>query len=185
MKKTYFSLSGRRPEILKKGSKCLVALYIDSSNRLCATMNIFKLLSNKSPFKANDTVNGTICNISKDMGAFVAVDDKYQGIIPKKEMYGTFSEGDKVEVRIKNVRDDGKLELSLRKEAYNEIEGDAKKIIDKIKSNGGILYLNDSSSPESIKSELNISKAAFKRAVGRLLKEGAIRITKKGIEMMW
>jgi uncharacterized protein len=168
-----------------KGGTYLVGLYIDSSNRLCATMNIYNLLSCESPYKENDKVCGTVYSISKELGAFVAVNNKYQGLIPNKELYGNYNEGDKVEARIKKVRQDGKLELSLRKEAYNEIEGDAQKIMAVLKLNGGTLMLNDSSSPDRIKAELSMSKAAFKRAVGRLLKEGAIKITDEGIKMMW
>ncbi len=168
-----------------EGEKYLVGLYIDSSNRLCATMNVYDMLSYQSPYKEKDRVRGTIYDISKELGAFVAVDNKYQGLIPNKELYGSYSKGDNVEVRVKKVRQDGKLELSLRNEFYNEIEGDARKIMDRLKLNNGKLQLNDSSSPEKIKAEFNISKAAFKRAVGRLLKEGAIKITDEGIEMMW
>ncbi len=167
------------------GGRYLVGLYIDSSNRLSATMNIYNLLSSESPYKENDRVHGTVYSISKELGAFVAVDNKYQGLIPNKELYGHFSEGDTVEVRIKKVRQDGKMELSLRKEAYNEIESDAQKIAELLKARGGILLINDNSAPERIKAELNMSKAAFKRAVGRLLKEGAIKITDEGIQSMW
>ena len=168
-----------------KGGTYLVALYVDSSDRLCATMNIYNLLSSESPYKVNDRVQGTVYSISKELGAFVAVDNKYQGLIPKKELYGSFKENDRIEVRIKKVRPDGKLELSVRNEAYNEIEKDAQNILERLKRNGGTLHLNDSSSPEEIKAELNISKAAFKRAVGRLLKEGAIEITGDGLKLMW
>lgn len=168
-----------------KGGTYLVGLYIDSSNRLCATMNVFNLLSSESPCKENDRVRGTIYSISKELGAFVAVENKYQGLIPVKELYGNYSVGDNLEVRVKKVRKDGKLELSSRKEAYNEIEGDAQKIMDRLKSRGGTLPINDSSSPDYIKAELNMSKGAFKRAVGRLLKEGAVKITDQGIESMW
>lgn len=167
------------------GGSYLVALYIDSSNRLCATMNIYNLLSSESPYKEKDRVHGTIYSINKELGAFVAVDNKYQGLIPNKELYGNYKEGDSVDIRIKKVRKDGKLELSLRDEAYNEIESDAQKIMDRLKLRSGTLSLNDKSSPEHIKAEFNISKAAFKRAVGRLLKEGAIKITDDGIERMW
>ena len=106
-------------------------------------------------------------------------------MIPVKELYGNFTKGDNIEVRIKKIRPDGRLELSLRREAYNEIEGDAQKIMDRLKSRGGSLHINDSSSPDHIKAELNMSKAAFKRAVGRLLKEGAVKITDNGIEKPW
>ena len=170
---------------ISKGESYLVGLYVDNSNRLCATMNLYDLLSTQAPYKPNDRVQGTIFTINKEYGAFVAVDNKYLGLIPNKELYGKHAEGDTVDVRIKRVRQDGKLELSLRNEAYNEIEGDALKIMDRLKSNGGTLLLNDSSSPDLIKAEMNMSKGAFKRAVGRLLKEGAIKITDNGIERMW
>ena len=171
-------------KVVKDGSY-LVGLFINSRGRLCATMKIYDLLSAKSPYKENDRVQGTIYNINEDLGAFVAVDNKYHGLILNKELYGNYAIGDNVEVRIKKVRQDGKLELSFRQEAYNEIESDAQKILGRLKMSGGILLLNDSSSPEQIKTELNMSKRAFKRAVGRLLLEGAIKITDKGIEMTW
>jgi uncharacterized protein len=167
---------------VKKADECLVGLYIDQSNRLCATMNIYNLLINEAPYKENDRVEGTIYSINKELGAFVAVNNKYQGLIPNKELYGEYKPGDKVEIRIKRVRENGILELSLRKEAYNEIPEDAKKILDRIGLKGGMLMLNDSSMPEDIKAELNMSKAAFKRAVGRLLREGKIKMSGRGIE---
>ncbi len=168
-----------------EGGNYLVGLYIDKSDRLSATMKVYELLEFQSPYKEKDRVHGTIYEISKELGAFVAVDNKYHGLIPNKELYGNYAVGENVEVRVKKVKQDGKLELSLRNEAYNEIEGDSKKVMDRLESKGGKLLLNDKSSPESIKAEFNISKAAFKRAVGRLLKEGAIKITDEGIEKMW
>lgn len=170
---------------VRKDSSYLVSLYIDSSERLSATMNVYNLLSSDSPYKIKDRVKGTVYTISKGLGAFVAVDNRYQGLIPTKELYRDLTEGDSVEARVKWVRPDGKLELSLRNEAYNEIEEDAKKIMDKLELNKGVLQINDKSAPELIKKEFSISKAAFKRAVGRLLKEGAIKISNKGIERIW
>lgn len=168
-----------------KGGSYLVGLYLNSSERLCATMRIYDLLSAASPYKENDTVQGTVYTINQDLGAFVAIDNKYHGLILNKELYGNYAIGDNVQVRVKKVRPDGKLELSLRQEAYNEIESDAQKILERLKLSGGALQVNDNSSPEYIKAELCMSKRAFKRAAGRLLKEGAIKITDKGIEMMW
>ncbi|MHB1395011.1 MAG: CvfB family protein [Clostridia bacterium] len=167
---------------VEKDREYLVGLYIDKSDRLCATMDIYKLLSTESPYKENERVDGTIYQIHEDMGAFVAVNNKYSGLIPKKEFYGDYKCGDKVEVRIKKVREDGKLELSLRKEAYNQMDDDARIILDRLEANGGKLSLNDNSPPEEINAKLNMSKSAFKRAVGRLLKERKIKITEKGIE---
>jgi predicted RNA-binding protein (virulence factor B family) len=168
-----------------QGGSYLVGLFINSRGRLCATMKIYDLLSVKSPYKENDRVHGTIYNVNRDLGAFVAVDNKYHGLILNNELYGNYAIGDEVDVRIKKVRRDGKLELSFRQEAYQEIESDAQKILERLKMGAGTLLLNDSSPPEQIKAELNMSKRAFKRAVGRLLLEGAIKITDKGIELTW
>lgn len=169
---------------VKKDREYLVSLYIDKSKRLCATMDIYKLLSDVSTYKANERVEGTIYQIKDDLGAFVAVNNKYSGLIPRKEFYGDYKCGDVVEVRIKKVREDGKLELSLRKEAYNQMDDDAKIIYDRMVAKNGRLSLNDDSSPEEINKELRMSKSAFKRAVGKLLKERKIRITDKGIEIV-
>jgi predicted RNA-binding protein (virulence factor B family) len=169
---------------VEQDATVLVGLYLDKSSRLCATMDIYKFLSEESPFKENDRVKGTIYKIKEEFGAFVAVDNKYDGLIPNKEFYGNYKTGDSVEVRIKKVREDGKLELSLRKEAYIEINEDADKIMDRLISKGGALGLNDKSLPEDINAELNMSKAAFKRAIGRLFKERKIIITEKGIEQI-
>lgn len=168
-----------------EGKSYLVGLYVDKANRLCATMKIYDLLSCDSPYKQGDYVEGTIYKINSEIGAFVAVNNKYHGLILNKEFYGNYKEGDTVEVRIKNVRNDGKLELSLRKQTYKQIEGDSKKIMDALESNNGKLMLNDKSDPDDIKEELSMSKGAFKRAVGRLLKEGAIEITDNGIKRRW
>lgn len=170
---------------IKKDGEYLVGLYVDNSQRLCATMKVYNQLSTTSPYKKNDRVQGIVYSVSDEWGCFVAVDNKYHGLIPHKELYGKLEIGDKIEARIINVRQDGKLELSLREPAYKEIEGDARKIFDKLKAGKGFLPLNDSSSPEKIQSELNMSKGAFKRAVGRLLKEGAIKITDEGIASAW
>lgn len=168
-----------------KGGTYLVGLYIDKSERLCATMKISGLLTSDSPYKENDRVKGTIYNIHSELGAFVAVEDKYLGLIPQKELFGSYTVGDKVELRIIKVKNDGKLELAVRNKAYHEIEGDAKKIMEKLMISGGVLDLNDNSSPKEISTRLNMSKSAFKRALGRLLKEGAIKITDNGIKRMW
>ena len=170
---------------LKKDEECLVGLYVDKSGRLCATMKLYNLLISSSPYKNNDRVRGTIYSYNPQFGYFVAVDNKYHGLILNKEIYGSCAIGDRVEARIKKVRADGKLELGIREAAYEEIEGDAQRISEKLKLNNGKLRLNDNSPPETIRAELNMSKKAFKRAVGRLIKEGAVKITDEGIETLW
>jgi predicted RNA-binding protein (virulence factor B family) len=167
------------------GQICLVGLFLNRNQRLCATMKIYDLLQTGSPYKENDMARGTVYRLHRDLGAFVAVENQYHGLIPKQELFTSLAIGDSIQVRIKKVRQDGKLELSLRQEAYSQIEIDARFILETLKAKGGSLAVNDDSSPEQIKALLKMSKAAFKRAVGRLLKEGAIKLTAQGIEMRW
>ena len=72
---------------VRAGEECLVALYIDKSGRLCATMNVYEYLRTDSPYGPDDHVTGTVYQISENFGAFVAVDDLYSGLVPKKEFY--------------------------------------------------------------------------------------------------
>ena len=121
------------------GEKCLVALYIDKSNRLCATMNVYPYLETDSPYHKDDKVKGTVYEISRNFGAFVAVDDRYSGLIAQKELYGTVRIGDTVTARVTGVKEDGKLDLSIREKAYLQIEQDAVKVLEIIDSFDGAL----------------------------------------------
>jgi predicted RNA-binding protein (virulence factor B family) len=158
------------------GDNCLVALYIDKSSRLCATMNVYEYLELQSPYQKDDRVTGTIYETSEEFGLFVAVDNKYSGLIAKKEAYGNMKIGDVIHARVINVKEDGKLDLSVREKAYLQMDDDSKLIMDAIEERGGKLPFTDKADPEIIKHEFNLSKNAFKRAVGRLLKEGKIEI---------
>lgn len=163
------------------GEKCLTALYIDKSNRLCATMNVYPYLETDSPYHKDDKVTGTVYEISRNFGAFVAVDDRYSGLIAQKELYGTVRIGDTVTARVTGVKEDGKLDLSIREKAYLQIEQDAVKVLEIIDSFDGALPFTDKASPEVIKRETQMSKNEFKRAVGHLLKNGKIVITERAI----
>ena len=105
-------------------------------------------------------------------------------MIPKKELFDNYREGDEVVCRVIKVRDDGKLDLSPRKKAYLQMDADAEAVLKVIGEFDGVLPFNDKASPETIKREFHMSKNAFKRAVGRLLKEGKIKITEKTIEQL-
>ena len=165
-----------------KGEKCLVALYIDKSGRLAGTMNVYPYMRADSEYKKDDRVTGIIYEINENLGAFVAVENRYYGLIPKRELYGDFHLGDTVEARVVKVREDGKLDLSPRQKAYVQMDEDAKQVLKAIDEFDGVLPFKDKARPETILREMKMSKNAFKRAVGRLLKEGRIRITEKTIE---
>lgn len=167
---------------VQAGEEILVSVYIDKSDRLCATMNVYPYLRTDSPYRKEDRVKGTVYEISENFGAFVAVDDKFSGLIPRKEMYGKITIGDTVDARVTNVRGDGKLDLSIREKAWLQIEADAERIMARIESCDGVLPFNDKASPELIRQEMQMSKNEFKRAVGHLLKEGRIQIGENSIQ---
>ncbi len=166
---------------VREGENVLVAVYIDKSSRLCATMNVYKFLEQDSPYKKEDKVTGLVYQISEEFGAFVAVDNRYSGLIPGKELYGDVKIGDEVQARVTGVREDGKLNLSIREKAYIQMGLDAEKVMNLIESYDGVLPFNDKARPETIKRETGMSKNEFKRAVGNLLKAGRIEITEKCI----
>ena len=168
---------------VREGEECLVALYIDKSSRLCATMKVYHYLKLDSPYKKDDKVEGIVYEISDNFGAFVAVDDQYSGLIPKKEFFGTLKTGDRITARVSAVKEDGKLDLSIREKAFAQIVVDAEKVMQVIESFDGALPFNDKANPEVIRREMQMSKNEFKRAVGHLLKAGKIEITEKSIRM--
>ena len=102
---------------IQKGQECLVAVYIDKSGRLCATMNVYPYLQTDSPYRTGDQVEGTVYETSSNFGTFVAVDDRYSGLIPKKELVRDLEIGSRVRARVLSVRPDGKLNLSIREKA--------------------------------------------------------------------
>ena len=169
---------------LKEGDSVLISLYVDKSERLCATMKVYDLLSTDSGYKKDDIVTGFVYDKNDTLGLFVAVDNKYLAMIPKKELYTPINIGDTITARVISVREDGKLNLSLRDKAYIQISTDSEIILDKLKASGGFLPFSDSSNPEEIKDEFKLSKNAFKRAIGKLYKEGLITINDDGIRLV-
>jgi len=169
---------------IKSGDEILVTVYIDLSDRLCATMDLYSRLSLLPPYQKDDMVKGTVYQVHEQFGAYVAVDNKYSALVPKKELHCELKQGDEIEARVLEVKEDGKLDLSLRQKAYVQMDADSALILDKLKQAGGSLPYQDKSSAEEIKEEFNLSKAAFKRAIGRLYKERAIVIEKDGIRLV-
>lgn len=161
---------------VREGEEVLAALYIDKSSRLAATMNVYEYLRKDSEYKKDDIVTGMIYQTSDNFGVFVAVDNIYSALIPKKEVVGELRIGDTVQARVTGVKPDGKLDLSIREKAYLQIEKDAVKILQIIDSFDGVLPFTDRANPEVIKRETQMSKNEFKRAIGNLLKNGKIEI---------
>lgn len=166
---------------VKKGDNILVSLYIDKSARLCATMKVYEKLSCDSPYQKDDMVEGIVYELSDRFGVFVAADGKYSALIPKREVYHTYRVGETIRARVAAVKDNGKLDLSVREKAFIQMDVDAAKLVEYMEKNGGRIPFTDKASPETIRGEFEMSKNEFKRAVGRLLKEKKIEIREKDI----
>lgn len=166
---------------VREGQECLVALYVDKSSRLCATMKVYPYLLKKSPYQVGDQVRGRVYQISDNFGVFVAVDDKFSALIPAREAAGKYRPGTILDLRVSEVKEDGKLNVSDRQKAYIQINEDAENVLQIIEEFAGVLPFDDKASPEVIKREFGLSKNAFKRAVGHLLKEGKVEIRDRRI----
>lgn len=168
---------------VRKGDEVLAALYVDKSGRLCATMKVYEKLRQDAPYQKDDQVEGIVYDTSDNFGVFVAVDDCYSALIPKREAFGNLRVGERVHARVIKVREDGKLDLAVREKAFLQMDTDAQMLMECLEASGGKLPFTDKADPELIKRELGLSKNAFKRAVGRLLKSGKIEIREKSIEI--
>lgn len=167
---------------IEKGKAYLVYCYVDKTERVCATTRVYDHLSVDHTYQQNDTVTGTVYRINPDVGVFVAVDNKYYGMIPNNEYFEDYKEGDEVTLRVIRLREDMKLDLSTRQLIKDQIVVDSEKIYFELVKAGGKLMYHDKSTPEEIKSKFAMSKKAFKRALGRLMKEEKIEIYENYIE---
>ena len=168
---------------VKADEEVLVRLYVDKSGRLCASMKIYDYLEVFGPYVKGDHVKGIVYDMT-ELGAMVAVEKKYHGLIPKRELKKKLKFGEWITTRVVKVREDGKLDLSLSEEKQIQMDIDSAMIMKRLDEYDGVLPFNDKVDPKIIETEFGISKNAFKRAVGRLLKAGKIKITEKSIEKL-
>ena len=159
---------------VKAGDQVLAALYVDKSGRLCATMKLYPYLRTDSPYLPGAVLEARVYEISENFGVFLAVEDTYSAMIPRQEAQGNYRPGQVIRVRVTKVREDGKLTVSAREKSYLQMDTDAEQIFKELEQAGGEFPFDDKASPEQIREKFGISKAAFKRAVGHLLKEGKI-----------
>lgn len=166
---------------VKEGDAVLVTLYLDKSERLCASMHVYEALRNDSDYQKDDEVTGRVYEISENFGVFIAVDDMYSALIPQKEVFEKYRINQPVHARVAQVMEDGRLTLSVKKRIPEQMNEDAEFIYQCLLNENNFLPFHDKSDPEAIKNRFHMSKNAFKRAIGHLLKEGKITIAKDGI----
>lgn len=169
---------------LRKGHWCLVYLFLDEkTDRLAATAKVAKYFKREISVSEGDEVDLLIANTT-DLGVNVVVNNSHRGLIYESELFHDVLEGDRIKGFIKAIREDGKIDVSLRKEGLENLEMGAQQILDELKKSGGQLPIHDKSDPEEIQSLLQMSKKNFKRSVGILYKKRLITLSKAGIQLI-
>ena len=167
---------------MKAGGWYLVHCYLDEdTDRLVASSKTNRFLDNKElTLSVFDEVDLIVSHPS-EIGMNVIVNKKHLGLVYKDDIYKDINIGDKLKGIVKKIRRDNKLDISLTQIGYRSIEPNAQLILDALNDNSGFIPLHDKSSPEAIKQELQMSKKAFKKAIGALYKARKIEIKPEGI----
>jgi predicted RNA-binding protein (virulence factor B family) len=172
-----------QPELMNKGEKHIVRVYLDKSGRIAASAKLGKFLEEENAsLKAGDEVELMIYEFT-DLGAKVIVNNFYTGVLFRDELYGKPALGERLTGYVKKIRDDRKIDVTLRKAGCNDLMEAKGKILKALSENGGFLPLNDKSSPEVISEVVQMSKKTFKKTVGGLYKEGLIVLNAAGITL--
>jgi predicted RNA-binding protein (virulence factor B family) len=171
---------------MEKGKRYLVFLYMDEkTNRLVASSKTNQFLCNESLTVENGEEVDLIVSHITEIGINVIINERHKGLVYKDEVYDdAIRTGDRLRGYIKTIRPDNKIDVSLHKLGYQNIEPNAQKILDELKASRGFLRLNDSSHPEDIKTVLKMSKKTFKKAIGSLYKDRKIEMKDEGIYLI-
>ncbi|MBK9033752.1 MAG: S1 RNA-binding domain-containing protein [Myxococcales bacterium] len=161
------------------GARHPFGLYLDKSARLAATMRVAPMLTEGGGFELDEWVDGVAWREDPAIGLFVIIDRAYVGLVPATEPH-RLGRGEAAQFRVAAILPDGKLVLSLRGHAHHELDNDAAAIL-AIMSRPDAPRVGDKSSPDQIRAIFGLSKKAFKRAVGRLLKDGAVAFDDRGL----
>jgi predicted RNA-binding protein (virulence factor B family) len=170
---------------MEKGKRYLVFTYMDEkTNRIVASSKTNQFLNNENiTIQVGEEVDLIISHIT-DLGINVIINDIHKGLLYKDQVYDDIRTGDRMKGFIKTIRPDNKIDVSLQKLGYENIEPNAEKILDELRASRGYLRLNDNSNPEDIKTVLKMSKKTFKKAIGALFKEKRIEIKDDGIYLV-
>jgi predicted RNA-binding protein (virulence factor B family) len=163
---------------LKVGESHAIGLYVDNTGRLAGTMRVNDLLGIDGEFHRGEWVEGQAWRNEPEIGLFVIIERRFLGLVPRHEPHA-LSRGEVAQFRVTRVHPDGKIELSARGPIAEELERDAAVILD-VLARPGTPPLGDRSPPEEIRARFGLSKKAFKRAVGTLLKSGRVDVDHTG-----
>jgi len=170
---------------LQSGQWVPVYLYLDEeTDRLVASAKINKFFQNNDTIELEENQKADILVYEKtDLGYNVIINNRYKGLVYENEIFRRLAWGDQTTGYIKNIREDGKIDVSLQPLGFlNARDENARVIMEKLESNGGILHLSDASDPIDIQDQLGMSKKAFKKAIGGLYREGLITLSDASVQ---
>jgi len=172
-----------QPRPMQKGEKYLVRVYLDRSERIAASAKLGKFLETRNiKLKAGEEVQLTFYEFG-DLGAKVIVNGRYGGLVFKNELHGSYRVGDSARGFVGKIREDGKIDITLRKGGGQDILDGKERVLKVLRSKGGFLPVGDKSAPEQIAELFQMSKKSFKTVIGNLYKEGTIEITQEGVRL--
>ena len=167
------------------GNKYLFYIYLDKSDRIAATTRIEEHLTTDSNYSVGDTVTGVVYGFQTNQSAMVCVDNKYEGVILHNEYFTNLKIGDKLNLKVIKIYEDGKLGLTPRQGREEELNELEVKILNHLNNaSRGFMPYNDKSDPADIASMFNCSKKNFKRALGILMKKGLIEQDSEGTRLI-
>ena len=167
------------------GNKYLFYIYLDKSDRIAATTRIEEHLTTDSNYSVGDTVTGVVYGFQTNQSAMVCVDNKYEGVILHNEYFTNLKVGDKLNLKVIKIYEDGKLGLTPRQGREEELNELEVKILNHLNNaSRGFMPYNDKSDPADISAMFNCSKKNFKRALGILMKKGLIEQDSEGTRLI-
>jgi predicted RNA-binding protein (virulence factor B family) len=177
--------NNQQAQDMQVGKNYLVYMYIDEeTDRLVASSKVNRFLNNDDlTVDEGDEVDLIIVNESS-LGINVIVNKRHKGLLYHNEVFSNIKQGDRLKGYIKKIREDNKIDVSLQKQGYGNIEPNAVLILEKLKENDGFLDLNDKSNPELIKAQMGMSKKTFKKAIGALYRQKLIKFEENGVKLV-
>ena len=177
--------NNQQAQDMQVGKSYLVYMYVDDeTDRLVASGKFNQFLNNDElTVNEGDQVDLIIANQSS-LGINTIINGKHKGLLYHNEVFADIKPGDRLKGYIKKIREDNKIDVSLQKQGYGNIEPNSELILEKLKENDGFLALNDKSDPELIRAQLNMSKKTFKKSIGTLYKQKLIKFEDGGVRLV-
>ncbi|HLW62630.1 MAG TPA: S1-like domain-containing RNA-binding protein [Flavobacterium sp.] len=170
---------------MTEGNYYMVYMYLDEkTNRLVGSSKLNQFLEEENiKIEVGEEVDLIVTHIT-EAGVNVIINEKYKGLMYKNELFEELRTGDRVIGYIKNIRPDGKIDVSRQKLGFEKIADNAERILEELRLNNGFLGLHDKSHPDEIKTVLEMSKKTFKQTIGTLYKQQKIEMKEDGIHLL-